>query len=84
METKWSDTATHLRKPFMKAGTKYHIMKSLGKLYPKGSGVAMNAVDHPFGGSASPGKHKTVARDAPPGKKVGNIAAKRMGKTKRG
>ncbi len=71
-------------KPFMKAGRKFRVMKSLGRLYPRVSGVAMNALDHPFGGSAKPGKHKTVSRHMPPGKKVGSISPRRMGKKKRG
>lgn len=70
-------------KPFMKAGKKYHVMRSKNKLYPITSGVAMNPVDHPFGGQTKPGKHKTVSRDMPPGRKVGNIAARRTGKRKR-
>ncbi|MBI5347434.1 MAG: 50S ribosomal protein L2 [Candidatus Aenigmarchaeota archaeon] len=70
-------------KPFMKAGRNFYAKRSLGKLYPRVSGVSMNPVDHPFGGSAKPGKHKTVSRHAPPGRKVGSIAAKRMGKKKR-
>jgi len=71
-----------LDKPFVKAGNKHHAMKAKGKPYPKVSGVSMNAVDHPFGGSAKPGKAKTVSRHASPGRKVGNIAAKRSGKKK--
>ena len=71
-----------LDKPFVKAGNKHHAMKAKGKPYPKVSGVSMNAVDHPFGGSAKPGKSKTVSRHASPGRKVGNIAAKRSGKNK--
>ncbi len=67
-------------KRFEKAGMKYHKMKGRGKLYPRVSAVAMNAVDHPFGGSTSPGKPKTVSRDSPPGKKVGSIAASKTGK----
>ncbi len=72
-----------LEKPFVKAGNKHHAMKARGKQYPKVSGVAMNAVDHPFGGSAKPGKAKTVSRHESPGRKVGNIAAKRSGKKKK-
>ncbi len=69
-------------KPFVKAGNKHHAMKARGKAYPKVSAVAMNAVDHPFGGSAKPGQPKTVSRHASPGSKVGNIGAKRSGKKK--
>lgn len=72
-----------LEKPFVKAGNKSKAMKARGKKYPITSGVAMNAVDHPFGGSAKPGKAKTVSRHAPPGRKVGNIGASRSGKKKR-
>ena len=36
-------------KPLVKAGKAWHLMHAKGKLYPKTSGVAMNAVDHPFG-----------------------------------
>ncbi len=72
-----------IEKPFRKAGLKYHAMRSMGRLYPRVSGVAMNPVDHPFGGSTKPGKHKTVSRHMPPGKKVGSISASRMGKKKR-
>jgi len=71
-----------LEKPFVKAGNKHHAMKARGKQYPRVSGVAMNAVDHPFGGSAKPGKAKTVSRHESPGRKVGNIAAKRSGQKK--
>ncbi|OYT56451.1 MAG: 50S ribosomal protein L2 [Candidatus Aenigmarchaeota archaeon ex4484_14] len=72
-----------VEQPFVKAGKKFYAAKARNKLYPVVSGVAMNAVDHPFGGSAKPGKHKTVKRDVPPGKKVGSIAARRTGKGKK-
>jgi large subunit ribosomal protein L2 len=69
-------------KPFLKAGRKHHAMLAKGKHYPRVRGVAMNVVDHPFGGGR--GKHagrpKTVGRTAPPGQKVGLIAARRTGK----
>jgi large subunit ribosomal protein L2 len=67
-------------KPFMKAGKKHHVMKAFGRLYPHTSGVSMNAVDHPFGGKTRPGKPKTVSRHMPPGKKVGSISPRRVGK----
>ena len=69
-------------KPFVKAGTMFYLKKSKGKLYPRTSGVAMNAVDHPFGSGRGRhvGKPKTVSRFAPPGRKVGSIRAKRTGK----
>jgi large subunit ribosomal protein L2 len=69
-------------KPFVKAGNKHHKMKSRGTKWPRVRGVAMNAVDHPFGGGGRqhPGKPKSVSRDAPPGRKVGDIASKRTGR----
>ena len=71
-------------KPFMKAGTKYHAMKGMNRPYPRTSGVSKNPVDHPFGGSAKPGKHKSVKRSMPPGKKVGSVSPRRTGKRKKG
>ena len=74
--------AGRIEKPFTTAGNKYYAMRARNRYWPKTKGVAKNPVDHPFGGSAKPGKHKTVARDAPPGKKVGSLAARRMGRKK--
>jgi large subunit ribosomal protein L2 len=72
-------------KPFLKAGKKYHAMKAKNKFYPKVCGVSMNAVDHPFGGKSShhKGKPTQSSRNAPPGRKVGKIAPRRTGRTKR-
>lgn len=70
-------------KPFRKAGTRFYAMRARGKLYPYVSGVAMNAVDHPFGGQTRPGKVKTVSRHASPGRKVGSISPKRTGRKKK-
>lgn len=69
-------------KPILKAGTKHFKMKARNKLYPRVSGVAMNAVDHPFGGSQSSHKGRPTQspRSAPPGRKVGKIAPRRTGK----
>lgn len=72
-----------VEKPFMKAGTKFYAMGALNRLWPHTRGVAMNAVNHPFGGQTRPGKHKTVSRGMPPGKKVGSISPKRVGKKRR-
>jgi large subunit ribosomal protein L2 len=69
-------------KPWVKAGKRWYAMKIRGKLFPRTKGVAMNPVDHPFGGKTKPGTPKTVSRNAPPGAKVGSIAARRMGKRK--
>jgi large subunit ribosomal protein L2 len=69
-------------KPFINAGKKFHRMKVRATKWPRSRGVAMNVVDHPFGGGGRqhPGRPKTVARGTPPGRKVGSIAARRTGK----
>ncbi|NOZ81216.1 MAG: 50S ribosomal protein L2 [DPANN group archaeon] len=68
-------------KPFYKAGRKYFKMKAKNKLYPKVSGVAMNSVDHPFGGSSSAHKGRPTlsSKNAPPGRKVGKLRPRRTG-----
>ena len=72
-------------KPVLKAGKMHHIMQAKNKLYPVVSGVAMNAVDHPFGSGRGRhmGKPATAPRNAPPGRKVGLIRAKRTGRGKK-
>lgn len=73
-------------KPFVKAGNKHHKMRSRGTKWPRVRGVAMNAVDHPFGGGGRqhPGRPKSVSGDAPPGRKVGDIASRRTGRGGKG
>ena len=69
-------------RPFLKAGFKRSFMRAKGhKAFPVVRGVAMNIVSHPFGGGAhqGPGQPTTVSRNAPPGRKVGLIAARRTG-----
>ena len=66
-------------KPFMKAGNKFHAMRALGKFAGKTSATHKNAVQHPFGGK-NLGKHKTVSRNMPPGRKVGSLSPRRTGK----
>ena len=68
-------------KPFLKAGNKHHYIRSKAKKWPVVRGVAMNACSHPYGGGAkqSPHKSTTTSRNAPPGRKIGQIAAKRTG-----
>ncbi len=71
-------------KPFLKAGKKYHALRSKATYWPVPRGTAMNPVDHPHGGgSRRPGKPTTVSRHAPPGQKVGLIAARRTGRKKK-
>jgi len=57
-------------------------MRARNKLYPTVSGVSMNAVSHPFGGTSShlKGRPTQAPRNAPPGRKVGKIAPKRTGR----
>lgn len=73
-----------VEKPWVKAGNKHHAMRARGKLYPRTSGVAMNAVDHPFGSGR--GRKKTKKKPcgphAPPGRKVGAVSARRTGRKK--
>lgn len=76
--------AGRLEKPFVKAGTKFHKLKAKGHKYPRTRGRAMVAASHPYGSSKKGGrKVTTVSRGAPPGKKVGLIAARSTGKRKR-
>jgi len=72
--------AGRVEKPFLKAGTKFHLMKAKGHMYPRTRGRAMIAAAHPYGSSKKGGrKVTTVSRNAPPGKKVGLIAARSAG-----
>lgn len=74
-----------LEKPVLKAGKKMKAMQARNKLYPRTSGVAMNAVDHPFGSGRGrhAGKPKTPPRWAPPGRNVGLLHARKTGRSKR-
>lgn len=74
-----------LLKPLVKAGTASKIHYAKGKKYPKVSSHKMNAQDSPIGGSyrKARGRPMTVARNSPPGRKFGSIAAKRTGRKKR-
>lgn len=69
-------------KPVVKAGKKHHKVQSRATVWPRVRGVAMNAVDHPFGGGGRqhPGRPKSVSRNAPPGRKVGDISSRRTGR----
>jgi large subunit ribosomal protein L8e len=68
-------------KPLLKAGRAYHKFRVKRNSWPKTRGVAMNPVDHPHGGGNHQhiGHASTVSRFAPPGQKVGLIAARRTG-----
>lgn len=69
------------RKPLLKAGNMFHKIRAKGHKYPHVRGTAMNPVSHPHGGGShqSPPRATTVSRNAPPGRKVGLIAARRTG-----
>jgi len=73
-----------IEKPVMKAGNNAHKFKAKRNEWPKVRGVCMNPVDHPHGG----GNHQhlgmagTRSRNAPPGQKVGLIAARRTGRVR--
>ena len=71
-----------LDKPLLKAGRAYHKYKVKRNCWPKVRGVAMNPVEHPHGGGNHQhiGHASTVCRSAPPGQKVGLIAARRTGR----
>lgn len=68
-------------KPFVKAGKHYHATKARNLRWPIVRGVAMNPYNHPFGGKEHhKGKSSMVSRHTPPGRKVGHIAARRVGR----
>jgi len=69
-------------KPILKAGRAYYKYKAKRNCWPRVRGVAMNPVDHPHGGGNHQhiGHASTVKRSAPPGAKVGLIAARRTGR----
>jgi large subunit ribosomal protein L2 len=70
-------------KPFIKAGARFYAARAKGKLYPRTSGVAMTATDHPYGASGSGKVRPPVSRHTPPGRKVGSISPRRAGKKKK-
>lgn len=74
-----------LKKPLFKAGIASKIAYAKGKKYPKVSSSRMNVLDSKIGGSYKKkrGLPMTVSRNAPPGRKVGHIAARRTGRKKR-
>jgi large subunit ribosomal protein L2 len=74
-----------VEKPFVKAGNKYHKMQNTASNWPRVRGVAMNVIDHPFGGGGHQhtGRPKTIARGTSPGRTVGHVAARRTGKSRK-
>jgi large subunit ribosomal protein L2 len=71
-------------RPLMRAGVAVRRFKSRGQKYPIVRGVAQGAYNHPHGGGRHQhvGQSSTVARDAPPGAKVGSIAARKTGRAR--
>jgi large subunit ribosomal protein L2 len=70
-------------KPMLKAGVNYHKYKVRSVKYPRVRGKAMSAYAHPHGGGNHPTGGRPVSRNAPPGQKVGIIASRRTGRTKK-
>lgn len=71
-------------KPFLKAGEMFHLMRAKGHKYPRTSGRKMVAAVHPYGSSKrSARKGTTTSHGAPPGQKVGLIAARGTGRKKK-
>ncbi len=71
-------------KPIMKAGKAHYMKHAVNRTWPVNRGVKMNPVDHPFGGKQHhKGASSMISRHAPPGMKVGHIAASRVGRRKR-
>jgi len=73
-------------KPMLKAGRSYWKYKAKRNCWPYVKGVCMNPVEHPHAGGNHQhiGHPTTIRRDAPPGKKVGLIAARRTGRIRGG
>lgn len=71
-----------IEKPMLKAGRAFHKYRVKRNCWPRVRGVSMNPVDHPHGGGNHQhiGHPSTCRRDAPPGQKVGLIAARRTGR----
>lgn len=70
-------------KPMLKAGVNYYKMKAQNRLWPVPRGVHQSSYNHPHGGKQHhEGKPTTVSRGAPPGSKVGHIAARSTGRKK--
>jgi len=71
-------------KPFLKAGQMFHWMKAKGHKYPRTRGRAMIPAVHPYGSSKrSARKCTTTSHGAPPGQKVGLIAARGAGRKRK-
>jgi len=72
-----------LEKPMLKAGNSHYKWHATNRRWPNVRGVKMCAYQHPFGGKQHhKGKSSCTSRGAPPGRKVGHIAARSVGRKK--
>jgi large subunit ribosomal protein L2 len=72
-----------LERPLLKAGANHYKKHAQNRKWPVNRGVHMSAYTHPFGGKQHhKGRSSATSRGAPPGRKVGNIAARSMGRRK--
>ncbi|MEM4555018.1 MAG: 50S ribosomal protein L2 [Candidatus Anstonellaceae archaeon] len=72
-----------LEKPLMKAGANFYKKHAQNRRWPVNRGVHMAAYNHPFGGKQHhKGRSSMTSRNAPPGRKVGHIAARSVGRKK--
>jgi len=74
-----------LEKPLMKAGANFYKKHAQNRKWPVNRGVHMSAYTHPFGGKQHhKGRGSMTSRNAPPGRKVGHIAARSVGRGSKG
>ncbi len=74
-----------LEKPLMKAGVNFYKKHAQNRKWPVNRGVHMSAYTHPFGGKQHhKGRGSMTSRNAPPGRKVGHIAARSVGRGSKG
>ncbi|MEM3361848.1 MAG: 50S ribosomal protein L2 [Candidatus Anstonellaceae archaeon] len=72
-----------LEMPLLKASANFYKKHAQNRKWPVNRGVKMNAYNHPFGGKQHhKGRGSATSRGAPPGRKVGHIAAKSTGRRK--
>lgn len=72
-----------LERPLLKAGISYYKKHAQNRRWPVNRGVHMCAYTHPFGGKQHhKGRGSATSRGAPPGRKVGHIAARSTGRRK--
>ena len=72
-----------LEKPLLKAGANFYKKHAQNRKWPVNRGVHMSAYTHPFGGKQHhKGRGSATSRNAPPGRKVGHLAARSTGRKK--